>query len=305
MNGSELIAAERQRQAEVEGWTAEHDDEHAEGSLIRAAVCYADDARPFMTRYGVARFAVWPWRSTDWKPSGDPVRSLVKAGALIAAEIDRIQRAAATTAVAPTRPLTLPDDCWLATDDGVSQISAATGEGFAWIVAEDTLCMQESTHEFVDRVCHFCGSDNAALSLERLDRECATCLGGQAELDCYDTSRHTFAVAVAAAQTCVGHSHGDDQPCFDCERDAEAEARVFCVSIVPGMVLPVVAAGTPMPSGSAYVMVDDVEPGIAWVFDGRRGIRTTDFPSGAAHGMVAARVRVTPNQMTSNTSPAT
>ena len=31
----------------------------------------------------------WPWPPEFWKPSDDPVRNLVKAGALIAAEIDR------------------------------------------------------------------------------------------------------------------------------------------------------------------------------------------------------------------------
>ncbi len=37
----------------------------------------------------------WPedWEAEAWKPSADPVRNLVKAGALIAAEIDRLQRA--------------------------------------------------------------------------------------------------------------------------------------------------------------------------------------------------------------------
>jgi hypothetical protein len=34
----------------------------------------------------------WPWAEKWWKPSEDQVRNLVKAGALIAAEIDRIQR---------------------------------------------------------------------------------------------------------------------------------------------------------------------------------------------------------------------
>jgi len=33
----------------------------------------------------------WPWAQTAFKPSGDPVRNLEKAGALIAAEIDRTQ----------------------------------------------------------------------------------------------------------------------------------------------------------------------------------------------------------------------
>jgi hypothetical protein len=35
----------------------------------------------------------WPWSKKWWKPSSDPIRNLVKAGALIAAEIDRLQRA--------------------------------------------------------------------------------------------------------------------------------------------------------------------------------------------------------------------
>ena len=36
----------------------------------------------------------WPWREGEWKPTPDDrVRDLAKAGALIAAEIDRIQRA--------------------------------------------------------------------------------------------------------------------------------------------------------------------------------------------------------------------
>jgi hypothetical protein len=39
--GIELIAEERKRQIEVEGWTAEHDDEHTDGELALAAVCYA------------------------------------------------------------------------------------------------------------------------------------------------------------------------------------------------------------------------------------------------------------------------
>lgn len=36
--------------------------------------------------------AAWPWDENWWKPSLDPIRNLVKAGALLAAEIDRLQR---------------------------------------------------------------------------------------------------------------------------------------------------------------------------------------------------------------------
>lgn len=88
----ELIAEERQRQIDAEGYTAEHDDDHADFSLSRAGACYAlaaDTATPSEHPY---RF--WPWEAAAWKPSlEDPIRDLVKAGALIAAEIDRLQRA--------------------------------------------------------------------------------------------------------------------------------------------------------------------------------------------------------------------
>lgn len=90
LSGAELIAAERRRQVEEEGWTPEHDGEHAEGDLYEAAIAYLlalgerDQPPP----------DVWPWDSSWWKPTpGDEVRQLVKAGALIAAEIDRRQRA--------------------------------------------------------------------------------------------------------------------------------------------------------------------------------------------------------------------
>lgn len=86
--GTELIAAERRRQVEAEGWCADHDDEHSGGELRDAAVCYAVATEPRMVgdRWIDRR---WPWEDAAWKPSEDPVRNLVKAGALIAAEIDR------------------------------------------------------------------------------------------------------------------------------------------------------------------------------------------------------------------------
>jgi hypothetical protein len=100
MNGAELIAQERQRQIDVEGWTAEHDDKHAAGQMADAAKGYllAAVLRERGTSMDDRRIALapgWPWEIGDWKPSTSPIRNLVKAGALIAAEIDRLQRAAA------------------------------------------------------------------------------------------------------------------------------------------------------------------------------------------------------------------
>lgn len=88
-NAIDLIAAERQRQVGEEGWTASHDNSHAHGELARAAACYARQSRRGVVSGEPPED--WPWDRGWWKPSMDPVRDLVKAGALIAAEIDRIQ----------------------------------------------------------------------------------------------------------------------------------------------------------------------------------------------------------------------
>jgi hypothetical protein len=91
-DGAEQIVTERIRQRCTEGWTPEHDDEHVEGELARAAACYAKPAEARWPTRGVP--VSWPWSPGDWKPDPDDrIRELVKAGALIAAEIDRLARA--------------------------------------------------------------------------------------------------------------------------------------------------------------------------------------------------------------------
>ncbi len=91
MNGIERIAAERQRQIEVEGFGPEHDSGNENGEMIDAAICYAMNAE-IQDGHHVS---IWPWKEEWWKPA-DPIRDLEKAGALIAAEIDRLLRARAT-----------------------------------------------------------------------------------------------------------------------------------------------------------------------------------------------------------------
>lgn len=96
MNGIESIAAERQRQIEEEGWTSEYDDGSIEGQLAHAAACYAwiaGASEPEREFYGAKTSSVqgWPWVEDWWKPTTRR-RDLVKAGALIAAEIDRLDR---------------------------------------------------------------------------------------------------------------------------------------------------------------------------------------------------------------------
>jgi hypothetical protein len=84
--GVSLIAAERARQMSVEGWAPAHDDEHHRGELAVSAARYA------LHDTAVSNRIAWQWESCWWKPK-DPIRNLVRAGALIAAEIDRRLRA--------------------------------------------------------------------------------------------------------------------------------------------------------------------------------------------------------------------
>lgn len=90
--GTERITAERAQQIEVEGWTPDHDDAHDKGQMAGAAACYAiAGVHHWAREQAIASF--WPWDKEWWKPSDDPIRNLEKAGALIAAEIDRLKRA--------------------------------------------------------------------------------------------------------------------------------------------------------------------------------------------------------------------
>ena len=92
MTGVELIAAERERQVSAEGWSADHDDAHDDNQLAEAAMCYACPPDVDLREDGPP--LGWPWEYTWWKPTPDDrIRELVKAGALLAAEIDRLQRA--------------------------------------------------------------------------------------------------------------------------------------------------------------------------------------------------------------------
>ncbi len=107
--GARLIADERWRQIEREGYTAEYDDARPADDLLEAARCYLTSGEAirygtncvtfnggFRPGEGVPRN--WPWDEAAWKPSGDLVRDLVRAGALIAARIDCELRARSTDA---------------------------------------------------------------------------------------------------------------------------------------------------------------------------------------------------------------
>lgn len=101
------VIAERQRQMAIEGWTTERDDrEHRNGELSLAGAAYAlagqskvaaKMARDYKTDEVVAPHSaqcVWPWHKDWWKPT-DQRRNLVKAAALLIADIERLDRKAA------------------------------------------------------------------------------------------------------------------------------------------------------------------------------------------------------------------
>ena len=101
--GIQIITEERERQIKEEGWTPEHDAEHVHNEMAIAAAAYAMPSQLRNIQKRVVQmkdekiFRVisspkyWPWDIKWWKPTpNDRIRELAKAGALIAAEIDRL-----------------------------------------------------------------------------------------------------------------------------------------------------------------------------------------------------------------------
>lgn len=100
------VLAERRRQVEQEGWTPEHDDMHNGGVLAVSGACYAlesasilcsDESAYWARMFAGARRNLWQFDEEWWKP-GTSRRMLVKAAALILAEIERIDRSNSATA---------------------------------------------------------------------------------------------------------------------------------------------------------------------------------------------------------------
>lgn len=103
--GAELITEERHRQINKCGNSAALDDNYKKGTLAMAAITYATVAssspiirESFRERAAQnQRLNHWPWESQYLRVSADDchssrIRELTKAGALIAAEIDKLQR---------------------------------------------------------------------------------------------------------------------------------------------------------------------------------------------------------------------
>ena len=87
LGGVKLIAHERQRQI-AKGYSEAHDDAHVNGEIAQGAAMYAV---PYPLRIRFAQ--LWPWDMEEFHPCPqDRIKELVKAGAMISAEIDRLLR---------------------------------------------------------------------------------------------------------------------------------------------------------------------------------------------------------------------
>lgn len=104
------VMAERRRQIEVEGWSAEHDDGHRPGELSTAGAAYAVMAKDHLLESsGYVLFpppAWWPWSVDWWKQTGFR-RDLVKACALIVADGEKHDRQRSREPRGRSQPLTM------------------------------------------------------------------------------------------------------------------------------------------------------------------------------------------------------
>lgn len=98
------ISAERERQIQCERWLPSHDDQHTDCELSAAAACYAAHNSGGFGIHDYDDNGVpkqWPWAPEWWKPK-DPRRDLIRAAALLVAEIERSDRAEGMRPEEPT-----------------------------------------------------------------------------------------------------------------------------------------------------------------------------------------------------------
>jgi len=102
------VIEERRRQVCSEGWTPSHDDQHGDGAMSIAAACYAlwDQRGPQVAELNLGKLWRWTGWGESWFKPKDPRRNLIRAAALLIAEIERLDRRAANAGVPmPAGPL--------------------------------------------------------------------------------------------------------------------------------------------------------------------------------------------------------
>ncbi len=103
----EDVMAERRRQVGTEGYSHDHDDDHADGELALAAALYAIPYQmPGLKQDDHIGLSMLLELGFDFKlkPEADYRKRLVKAAALLLAEIERLDRAALSSASAEAAP---------------------------------------------------------------------------------------------------------------------------------------------------------------------------------------------------------
>lgn len=76
-----LMVEERERQFS-KGYSRDRDEQYDSGELLHAALAYICTPGDVL----------WPFATDRYHPSSDPISNIVTAGALLAAEGDRLQR---------------------------------------------------------------------------------------------------------------------------------------------------------------------------------------------------------------------
>ena len=97
-NALEAIIQERIRQTLAEGYTPAHDDEHTDGQMALLAAAYALSSRPKENQYHYRHALINELAGYGWEiKRKDPISDLVRAGALILAELERRLRSKEAT----------------------------------------------------------------------------------------------------------------------------------------------------------------------------------------------------------------
>lgn len=188
------IEAERRRQISAEGWTAEHDDAHENGVLAFAGASYAASGAAdnrgdwLLQRTKTFIREVWPFNMSWWKPS-TPRRDLIKAAALIVAEIERIDRQ--TKAASHERDEVGHAQALLARAEKVERERAALNERDALLARAEAA--ERRVAELVN------ANDNMNIAIAALDDRLRQILG--AALGCAGDHSAESLAATAARRT--------------------------------------------------------------------------------------------------------
>ncbi len=88
------IDQRRQKQI-AKGYDAAHDDQHSKGEIALGAAAYCEAAARSDVYVRIGRASAfplrWPWKPSEFKSEG-PRENLLKAAAMIVAEIERLDR---------------------------------------------------------------------------------------------------------------------------------------------------------------------------------------------------------------------